>query len=79
MSLKHTINDFYNNRISCKQKRFCGGKEGFFVSIRVGPKFFDGVVGDIEKVAKLCYSGCVELSSQGDSGLHHSHQHNLPN
>ena len=39
---------------------FLGKKESFFVSIMVGARFFDGVIGDIGKVEKRltrpCYS-----------------------
>lgn len=31
---------------------FFWGKESFFVSIMVGPRFFDGVIGDIGKTEK---------------------------
>lgn len=37
---------------------FFWGKEGFFVSIMVGPKFFDGVIGDIGKVEKHLTRPC---------------------
>lgn len=37
---------------------FFWGKEGFFVSIMVGPRFFDGVIGDIRKVEKHLTRPC---------------------
>lgn len=40
--MTYVITDFPVNR-----NVFLGKKEGFFVSIMVGPRFFDGVIEDI--------------------------------
>lgn len=58
MSLKCTINDICNNRLSCKQKCFSEKREGFFVSIMVGPRFFDGIIGDTGKFEMHHVRGC---------------------
>lgn len=53
---------------------FFWGKEGFFVSIMIGPRFFGGVIGDKGKVEKYrtrpcygskrwCYDTLVVMSS----------------
>lgn len=58
---------------------FFSGEKAFFVSIIVGPKFFDGVIDDIGKIKKhhtgscysskhwCCFSGLDGLCSLSDS------------
>lgn len=61
MFLKCTINDIYIiTEFPVNRNFFLGKRELFFVSIMVGARFFDGVIGDIGKFEKRltrpCYS-----------------------